>query len=86
MNQTEYKIRKIVAGIAGISPDVSPDGNLYLDLGVASVHAMQLLAGLEEHFGISIPDEDFVDATSISKLTEMVDALVVNEPKDSAHA
>lgn len=35
-------------------------------LGVASVYALQLLAELEQAFGVSIPDEDFVEATSIA--------------------
>lgn len=85
MNQTEETIRNMIAAIAGVSPDLPPDGNLYLELGVASVHAMQLLAGLEEHFGVTVPDEEFVGATSISKLVRMVDDLI-REPKDPAHA
>jgi hypothetical protein len=37
------KIRTIVTGIAGLPSDANADADLYLDLGVASFHALQLL-------------------------------------------
>jgi acyl carrier protein len=75
----------MVAGIAGIPPDVPSDRNLYLDLGVASVHAIRLLTALEELFGVPIPDDDFISATSISKLTHLVDGLLKDKPDGSPH-
>lgn len=71
----EADIRKIVCGISGIPENADPQADLYLDLGMASVHALQLLTELEDHFNIQIPDDDFVDATSISKLTGLVQRL-----------
>jgi acyl carrier protein len=68
----EGGIRTMIAQITGLSADIAVDANLYLDLGVASVHALTLLTQLEEQFDIRIPDEDFVEATSISKLTLLV--------------
>lgn len=84
MNNTENKIRQLVAEVAGVSPDVPADANLYLDLGVASVHALQLLTELEGRFDVMVPDEDFVEATSITQLTTMINALV--EEKDGGAA
>jgi acyl carrier protein len=86
MEQTESTIRKMIAEIAGIALDSPSEEDLYLDLGVASVHAMQLLIGLEKSFGLSIPDDDFIAATTISKLVEMIDSLNRQVPKGSAHA
>jgi acyl carrier protein len=83
-NSTETHIRKMVSEIAGIAVDVPADSNLYLDLGVASVHAIQFLSNLEEHFGIAVPDEEFVDATSVAKLVAMVDGLL--GPTGETHA
>jgi len=71
----EADVRKIVTGISGISENADSQADLYLDLGVASVHALQLLTELEDHFGIQIPDDQFVEATSIAKLSELVNAL-----------
>ena len=71
----EGDVRRIVSGISGIPEDSDAQADLYLDLGVASVHALQLLTELEEHFEIQIPDDDFVEATSIARLTHLVGRL-----------
>ncbi len=71
----EADIRKIVCGISGIPENSDSQADLYLDLGVASVHALQLLTELEDHFGIQIPDDQFVEATSIANLVELVKSL-----------
>ncbi len=84
MDNIETKVRQIISQVTGLDPSVSGDANLYLDLGVASVHALQILAELEDRFEISIPDEDFVDAGTIGQLASVVRSLVGEE--ESAHA
>lgn len=71
----EAGIRKIVSELSGIPENADPHADLYLDLGMASVHALQLLTELEDRFGIQIPDDEFVEATSIEKLTALVQKL-----------
>lgn len=72
MDETEIQIREMIVAVAGISPDAPADADLYLDLGVASVHALRLLSDLEERFQVQVPDDDFVEATSIAKLSAMM--------------
>ena len=86
MNDTESKIRQILAEIAELSTDVPAEANLYLDLGVASVHAMQLLTELEGRFDVQVPDEEFVEATSIAELTRMVDRLLDERAREAGRA
>lgn len=71
----EAGIRKIVSEISGIPENADPQADLYLDLGMASVHALQLLTELEDRFGVQVPDDEFVEATSIEKLTGLVQRL-----------
>jgi acyl carrier protein len=85
MNTTE-QIRSIVASITSISTEIPPEANLYLDVGVASVYAVRLLTELEKSFKVSIPDDDFVDATSIAKLTELIDSLIKQQSEEAARA
>lgn len=68
----EAAIRRLVSDVSGLPSDADAQADLYLDLGVASIHVLQLLTELEDHFGISIPDDEFVEATSIAKLTALV--------------
>jgi len=66
--------------ITGLQSDIPADADLYLDLGVASVYALQLLSELERQFDVSIPDEEFVEATSIGALTAMMERLGRHSP------
>lgn len=68
-------IRLIVSEISGLPEGADPRADLYLDLGVASIHALQLLAELEDRFSVAIPDDQFVQATSIEKLAHVVEEL-----------
>jgi acyl carrier protein len=86
MTPVETKVRAIVANISNLPSDMPADANLYLDLGVASVHALQLLTELEDQFGVAIPDDRFVEATSINDLTALMSNLVGERAKDAARA
>ena len=72
----EQQVKQIVCQVTGLPADFDPNQHLYLDLGVASVHALQLLMEIEDKFGVGIPDEEFVEATSLKQLSEMVQRLV----------
>jgi len=78
MDQTETRIRQLLHEIAAIPLDAPAGADLYLELGVASVHALELLGALETRFGLPVPDDDFVEATSISGLTDLMNSLASN--------
>jgi len=76
MSEMKEQLRNLIAGIGGLAPDFDGAANLYLDLGVPSMKAMQLLMELEERFGVSVPDEEFVDAVSLDALAGLMQHLV----------
>lgn len=76
---TEQEVSSIVSEISGIAAGADVQADLYLDLGVASIHALQLLMELEERFAVCIPDEDFVESNSIAKLTAQLNRLLARE-------
>jgi acyl carrier protein len=86
MTSVETKVRAIVADISNLPVDMPADANLYLDLGVASVHALQLLTELEDQFGVAIPDDRFVEATSINDLTALMSGLIEEREEDATRA
>ena len=86
MDPIETKVRAIVAEISNLSPDMPASADLYLELGVASIHALQLLTELEERFGVAIPDDRFVEATSINELTALMASLAGGRAEDAARA
>jgi acyl carrier protein len=73
--ELQQDLRGIVCRITGLPSDFDASAHLYLDLGVASLHALQLLTEIEEHYGIHLPDEQFVEATSLSKMAALVQAI-----------
>ena len=75
MRVSEENVRRILAEVARISSDASSDADLYLELGVASITALQLLMEFEEQFQVKIPDDEFVQASTIAKLTALLDRL-----------
>ncbi|MFN7995982.1 MAG: acyl carrier protein [Bryobacteraceae bacterium] len=75
MTITEQRIRSILSRITGLEADISANTNLYRDLGLGSVYALQLMTELELEFQVAVPDEDFVEAASISKLAAMIDRI-----------
>jgi acyl carrier protein len=71
----EQELRQILVEVCGIAPDFDRAAHLYFTLGVPSVKAMLLLMVLEERFAIQVPDEQFVEAVTLEKLTAMVEGL-----------
>jgi acyl carrier protein len=79
MDQLQQELRTLVAELGEIPPDFDGKANLYLDLGVPSMKAMQLLMDLEDKYGVRIPDDQFVDAVSLEKLTALISGLMAEK-------
>jgi acyl carrier protein len=74
--QIEEQIRDMICQMSGLPRDFDRDGHLYLDLGVASMHALQLLTEIEDRYGVQVPDDEFVEASSLAKIGGLVVRLV----------
>jgi len=75
MESTKERLHGLLVELCGLPADFKQDADLYLDLGVPSVKAMQLLMELEERFQVSIPDDQFVEATTFKGLEAMMERL-----------
>lgn len=68
----EEKISVIVRRVAPhVAPGFDTSADLYRELGVKSIAALDLLLSIEEELGVSIPDEDFGEARSVDKLAAL---------------
>jgi acyl carrier protein len=56
---------------AGSLAHIDADEDFY-EAGVSSISALQLLMDLEEAFGISVPDDQFIGARTARALHEIV--------------
>ena len=80
MADLQAELRAILVETGGLALDFDGDADLYSDLGLASIKAMELLQTLEEKFGVAVPDDEFVEATTLNKLGVLMARLVAERP------
>ncbi len=78
MNQEEIKV-SITALITEIAEDmdideaaITDDASFVEDMGLDSMALLEVLATMEKKFGVSIPESEFPNITSINKCTTTV--------------
>ncbi len=76
MSKLDLEIRNIIAQLAGVSPDFAAGAHIYWDVGMSSVNALELVTELEQRYGVTIPDMEFVRATSVRELSALITRLV----------
>jgi acyl carrier protein len=71
---TFEKIRDLVVEQLGIDADmVKPETNMMKDLEADSLDAVEIILGIEEEFGIDIPDEEAEKFETVQDLVDYVD-------------
>jgi acyl carrier protein len=73
LNPELITISEIIQQISGVS-SIEPDKDFY-EAGLTSVMALPLLMELEERFGVSIPDDKFVEARTPRALHHLITEL-----------
>jgi acyl carrier protein/seryl-tRNA synthetase len=73
MDESVDRVREVVRRVAPeLEGSFSPTADLYRELGVKSVSALDLLLALEEEFGVTLDDEAFGEARTVKKLAAMI--------------
>lgn len=71
---TFEKIREIIMDQLGVDESmVTLDTNLVKDLEADSLDAVEIIMGIEEEFGIEIPDEDAENFQQVADLVKYVE-------------
>ena len=76
MENIKQQLRDLIAEVGEIPHDFDATAHLYLDLGVPSVAAMNLLMEIESRFNVQMPDDAFVEAVTLDQLADVVSGLV----------
>jgi len=71
----KVELRQLLIELASLPEGFDDQANLYSDLGMPSMKAMELLMALEERYGVSVPDDEFIEATSLDRLAGMLTGL-----------
>lgn len=75
MEQLKSELRQILTDLASLPAGFDEKADLYGDLGMPSMKAMELLMALEDRYGISVPDDQFIEATTLDSLAALVQRL-----------
>ena len=67
------RVIQLITQLGGIDT-LSPDANIY-EAGFSSVRVLELLLSLEDEFGVSIPDKDFMTARTPRQISGLIDSL-----------
>ncbi|MDO4383303.1 MAG: acyl carrier protein [Eubacteriales bacterium] len=69
------KIKELIVDQLGVDEDmVEMDTNLMKDLEADSLDAVEIILGIEEAFGLEIPDEEAEKFETVRDLVEYVDS------------
>ena len=69
----EYEaLRKVTAAILGMDPEeIRPDMTFLTDLGADSLDVYQIVMGVEEELGITIPAEKIEKITTVQEAVDL---------------
>lgn len=71
--QIVERLNKVFADLNIDVTDVKDDCDLTNDLGLDSLDNVELIMGVEEEFGIEIPDEDSLNITTYGQVVKYIE-------------
>ncbi len=71
---TFEKVKEIIMDTINCSGDkITLEANLKDDLGIDSLDSMELMMAVEDAYGITVPEEELPNLTSVKAIVEYVD-------------
>jgi acyl carrier protein len=68
----EQDLKALIADIIEMEPEqIAPDADLVEDLGMDSMMALEILAGIEKKYRIRIPEEELPKITTLNQAIEL---------------
>jgi len=70
----EARVRSIIADVVRQDARaLTRDADLVEALGVDSLQGLQILAGVEKHFAVTLPDEELIELRTIGRIADAVE-------------
>ena len=78
---TEARVSEVLKKALQVTQDqITPKALLVEDLGVSSLDRFELLMGLEEEFGIELPEQDQEQMKSVDDIVSYIQSHLKNKP------
>ena len=76
MTSTEQEVAALVSAITKTPVHlIQPDTDLRIELNVDSLQGLQIVAAIETHFGVTVPDEEIDLYSNVRTIAGTVDRL-----------
>jgi acyl carrier protein len=73
MDKLEKEIRALVAEVLESEPEkIDPEAKFVEDLGMDSMMALEILAGIEKKYRITIPEDNLPKFTTLSQTVSLI--------------
>ena len=80
MPDIDTEIKNLIAEIIEKDPsEINPDARFAEDLGVDSMMALEILAGIEKKYKITIPEEKLVSLTTLNETVTVAKQYLANK-------
>lgn len=76
MQEVFEKIRSVIAEKKGVSPETINLTNSFEDLNMDSLDSVELISELEDHYKVSIPNQELLQIKSIQEAVESLSKLL----------
>lgn len=77
MDKLEQEIRNLVAEVLESEPEkINPEAKFVEDLGMDSMMALEILAGIEKKYRIAIPEDNLPKFTTLNQTIKLVKEII----------
>ncbi len=73
MDEDMKKLQAIIADVLNVDPDeITTETTFSDDLGADSLDLYQILMGIEEEYGVTVPQEETENITTVAEALELI--------------
>ena len=74
MESTLDRVKKVLVEQLDVDPTaITPEASIVDDLGADSLDIVEIIMGLEDQFGVEIPDDDAEKITTVQQIMDYVE-------------
>jgi acyl carrier protein len=75
--KTREELIQMLADMIGVPPDELPvEADIYYDLGIESMRALQIVANMEASLGITLDDADAAGVRTVVQFLDLIEATI----------
>jgi len=79
MQEIYQKVRELIGEKKGLKPDEVFMTNSFEELDMDSLDSVELISELEDHFKVSIPNQELLKIKTVKEAVESLDKLVASK-------